>query len=266
MTSEIPVGEDDLQGFVDGRLTADRLLIVQAYLEMHPQVRAYLARDMKLRDELAGSLQAKYDEPIPATLRVETLITARRTSQNRWRRLSAAASVLFMLGGTMGWLANSFVMSVRSSAIHIMTTNAVAAYLTYTPEIKHPIEVSASGDGHLIQWLSNRLERPVIIPDLTSEHFYPMGGRVLPTSGTPAAQIMYNDEQGNRLTFYLQPMAAGITDFRYTESNGIRTYYRAENGIAFAVTAKIDQAQLLAVATAISTQIAKTPANSNYSF
>ena len=67
---------------------------------------------------------------------------------------------------------------------------------------------------------------------------------------------MYHDAEGARLTFYLEPLAAGITDFRYTESNGVKTYYRAENGVAFAVTAKIDRDKLLAVAQDIDNQLA----------
>jgi len=51
-----PVGEDDLQAWVDGRLTPDRVKIVDAYLQDHPAEHArlsqYVAHKRGLREAL----------------------------------------------------------------------------------------------------------------------------------------------------------------------------------------------------------------------
>ena len=182
MTGQIPVGEDDLQAYVDGRLAAERTAIVEAYLQSQPKIRDQLTRDAQLRDTLSQALQSKYDEPIPARLRVAAVSPGHRARTQLWLGRGAAAAVLLCIGGALGWYGNMARMDRNISPIHTMTVNAVAAYLTYTPEVRHPVEVSTGDDGHLTQWLSNRLRRPVIIPDLQVEGFFPMGGRVLPTS------------------------------------------------------------------------------------
>jgi anti-sigma factor RsiW len=111
----------------------------------------------------------------------------------------------------------------------------------------------------LVQWLSSRLDRSVIAPDLAKQGFRLMGGRILPGADGPAAQIMYDDDHGTRLTIYLQPMAVGLTDFRYTESDGVRTFYRAEHGVAFAVSARTDRERLRGLARVAADQLAAGP-------
>jgi anti-sigma factor RsiW len=83
-----------------------------------------------------------------------------------------------------------------------------------------------------------------------------MGGRLLPTAGIPAAQLMYDDDHGTRLTIYLQPMGIPGSEFRYAESGGVRTVYWAEQKLAFAVTARTGQDRLLDVAHSVYGQLA----------
>ena len=256
MTDLIPVGEDDLQAHVDGRLSPARGAVVAAYLAAHPDAAALLAGYAAQRDALAAALRSKHDEPIPARLRVANIIAARRRRRGILLSRSAAAILLLLGGGVSGWYANEAMIGARSSPMRVLTADAVAAYRTYTVEISHPVEMRADDEGHLVRWLSDRLDRAVVVPDLAREGFRLMGGRVLPASDGTAAQIMYDDDHGTRLTIYLQPMAIDLTDFRYTESDGVRTFYRAEHGMAFAVTARTDRERLLNVADAVYVQLA----------
>lgn len=256
MTDPIPVGEDDLQAYVDGRLSPERGSVVAVYLADHPEVAARLAAYTAQRDALRISLQSKYDEAIPARLRVAHVAAQRRRRQGALLNRAAAAVLLILTGGLTGWYGHQVIDGTRAAPMRMLTSDALAAYRTFTVEIRHPVEVRADDEGHLIQWLSNRLDRPIIVPDLAKQGFRLMGGRVLPGAGGPAAQIMYDDDQGHRLTVYLQPMAVDLTEFRYVESDGVRTLYRAEHGLAFAVTASMDRGRLLSVARAVYDQLA----------
>ena len=76
-----PIGEDDLQAFVDDRLSEARRAQVEAYLAEHPEIRDQLAIDRGYRGSLRTQLAGKFDEPIPTRLRIATIRSARRAAR-----------------------------------------------------------------------------------------------------------------------------------------------------------------------------------------
>ncbi len=52
-------------------------------------------------------------------------------------------------------------------------------------------------------WLSNRLKRSMTIPSLTEYGFQLVSVRLLPGEEGPAAQFMYQNAAGERLTLYI---------------------------------------------------------------
>jgi anti-sigma factor RsiW len=83
-----------------------------------------------------------------------------------------------------------------------------------------------------------------------------MGGRVLPTAHAPAAQLMYDDDHGTRLTVYVQPMGIDGEEFRYTQQGDIRTVVWAERRLALVVTGKMPRDAIMAVATRVRDAVA----------
>src|SRR5690606_31282913 len=87
----------------------------------------------------------------------------------------------------------------------------------YVAESLHAVEVTGGDSEHLSTWLSNRLETGLAMPDLSTEGFTFLGGRLLPApeiAGGRAAQLMYEDAAGERLTLYITP-ATGISGPAY---------------------------------------------------
>ena len=245
-TPGTPIGDDDLQAWVDRRLSSDRREAVEAYLAAHPDVAARLARYAVQDTGLTTALQPKFQEPIPARLRIDTLLARRRSRMAT--HLAKAASLLLVagLGAAAGWAGHGW--TGQGTQLSTATANALAAYETFTVEARHPVEVRADEGAHLVQWISNRLERPITPPDLSPLGWRLMGGRVLPTAHAPAAQLMYDDDRGTRLTVYVQPMGIDGEEFRYTQNGDIRTIVWAERRLALVVTGKISEAGLMAVA------------------
>ena len=245
-----PIGEDDLQAWADRRLPRERLAAVEAYLAAHPDMAERLDRYRGQDAALAAALQAKYEEPIPARLRVETLLARRRSRVTEALARAAAVVLIAGLGAAGGWFGHDWSGSSPTDRgrLSAATANAVAAYQTFTVEVRHPVEVRAEEGPHLVQWLSNRLARPLTPPDLSALGWHLMGGRVLPTATSPAAQMMYDDDRGTRLTVYVQPMGIDGEEFRYTQQGDIRTIVWAERHLALAVTGTVPHAALLAVA------------------
>jgi len=241
----IPIGEDDLQAYQDRRLPLERAAMVEAYLAAHPEVAQRMQQYAGLEVQLAAALTAKLEEPIPSRLRIAAVAGRRR------RRLATAlgrvaAALLLVAAGAAGERYTEF--RFRPEPLGAATANAVAAFHTFTVEVRHPVEVRAEDGPNLAQWLSSRLDRPVTPPDLSPEGFRLMGGRLLPTAGVPAAQLMYDDDHGTRLTVYVQPMGIDGEEFRLTRQGGVRTVYWAERRLALAVTGRTSDAILMAVA------------------
>jgi anti-sigma factor RsiW len=49
------------------------------------------------------------------------------------------------------------------------------AHAAYVPEVRHPVEVAASEQQHLIAWLSKRLSRPLRAPSLDAAGYQLLG-------------------------------------------------------------------------------------------
>jgi len=241
----IPIGEDDLQAYQDRRLPPERVPMVEAYLAAHPDVAQRFRKYAEQEAQLAAALTSKLEEPIPSRLRI-TAVAARRRRRLVTLLGRVAAALLLVAAGAAGeWYVG---FRSRPEPLGAATANAVAAFHTFTVEVRHPVEVCAEDGPNLAQWLSSRLDRPVEPPDLSREGFRLMGGRLLPTAGVPAAQLMYDDDHGTRLTVYVQPMGIDGEEFRLTRQGDVRTVYWAERQLALAVTGRASDAVLMAVA------------------
>ena len=155
-----PIGEDELQAFVDERLDGDGHAAVEALLAAHPDLAERIGAERRQRAILRARLEAKFAEPVPARLRIANLRTARRTFWARSWASAAAAIVLFVAGATAGWFANGIAPPPPALApTASVAQGAQAAYRTFVVEVAHPVEVGVQQEEHLLQWLSKRLGR-----------------------------------------------------------------------------------------------------------
>lgn len=253
-SDNVPVGEDELQAFVDERLDGARRAIVEAYLARHPEERERIVAERRHRSALRAQLQAKADEPVPARLQVASIQRARRMRFAQRLKLVAAALAIFVVGAGAGWLANelrpgAFVAATPPTTS--ITQGATAAYRTFVVEVAHPVEVGAAQEAHLLQWLSKRLGRKLELPDLTSFGYRLIGGRLLPGGSGAAAQLMYEDSTGRRLTLYVRAADGTETAFRFQKDGDAATFAWIDQGFGFAVTAMASREELLPIAEAI---------------
>jgi anti-sigma factor RsiW len=248
-----PVEEDDLQARIDGRLAPERTEAVEAYLAANPKVRARLSQYAEQREALRAALAAQSAGPLPTRLRIANIIAQQRRRRYRQFAQIAAALVLIVLGGIGGWIARDVAPGLAASAeaalANVVFSDAIAAHRTFSVEVRHPVEVGAGDEAHLVQWLSKRLGHQLITPDLTAIGFRLMGGRLLAAESGPAALFMYEDGKGTRLScYYLSTVFSGETEFEYREQNGIGAFYWAEDGLAYAIAANADRHFLLRAA------------------
>ena len=124
------------------------------------------------------------------------------------------------------------------------------AYAVYAPEQRHAVEVAASQQDHLVNWLSKRLNRTVTIPSLAEYGFQLVGGRLLPGEEGPAAQFMYQNAAGERLTLYMTTVTRSATTARSAccATGRARRYYWAGNRVGYALSGQIGEEKLQAIA------------------
>ncbi len=251
-----PIGEDDLQAYVDQVLAPDRRQAVDALLDEQPEVAARVRAYRAQRETLAERLAAKLDQPIPPRLRVAS-VAAVRKKRLRARLAGVAAAVGWLvLGAGLGWFANQALRSDRPVSERLFAADGFTAYRTYVGEVRHPVEVDASQEAHLVAWLSKRLGHAVRAPDLIGLGFRLMGGRLLPAAAGPAAQFMYEDQAGQRLTLYVRTdLESAQTAFRYLEDRGIGAFVWIDRPLAYMMTGKVARRTLLGAAEEVYRQL-----------
>jgi anti-sigma factor RsiW len=251
-SDNVPIGEDELQAYVDERLDGPRRAAVEAHLARTPELRERIQAERRHRASLRSLLQDKVDEPIPARLRIASIKAARRARLTRRSGLAAAALAIFVVGVGAGWLAKEQRPSIAMSApTTSVAQGATAAYRTFVVEVAHPVEVGAAQEAHLLQWLSKRLGRKLEAPDLSPFGYRLIGGRLLPGGSGAAAQLMYEDSTGRRLTLYVRAADGTETAFRFQKDGDAATFAWIDQGFGFAVTATASREELLPIAEAI---------------
>lgn len=260
------VTEDELHAWLDDRLPPGRRVEVDAWLAANPDAGARARALAAQRALLRTAMRPWAEEAVPPRLRVAALVAARRRAARDGWRQAAAVVLLLGLGGSAGWLGHArFAPTpapiVVAAAVRPMVTEAIAAHRVFSVDAGRPVEVAAAQEALLVRWLTNRLGRPIAAPDLAGQGLRLMGGRLLPGgAGDPAAQLMYEDAQGVRVTVYLRADRAGegATEFRHAESTvqgraqGTAAFWWVDRGFGYAVAAAgLDRAALLDVAVAV---------------
>jgi len=252
--SETPVTEADLQAYVDRRLEGARLAEVEAYLAAHPseaaRVGSYRTQAERLRD-IFGTV---VEEPVPERL-------LRATAPRRSRLVPVAAAVAWVsIGALGGWQLHAWQSPATAplAGQALIARHAAIAHATYSPEVRHPVEVGADQEQHLVAWLSKRLGAKVRAPNLDSVGYALVGGRLLPGEPNPVAQFMYQSKPGARITLYVRTGVQNQqeTAFRYADEGKVRVFYWIDRSFGYAVSsADLGKDALLQIANAAYAQL-----------
>ncbi len=273
------VSDDELHAFVDGQLELERCAVIDDLLKREPALAARVTAWKVQRDALRQLHLGLLDEPMPAPLRraldIRSARQADRTVWMRWGGIAAGFAIAF----AAGWLVNGQrALSHGTSLAKAPLTGpgpagvlasrefvhaASVAHAVYAPEKRHPVEVVAAEQQHLVLWLSKRLDRPLKVPDLSSEGYSLVGGRLLPGDKGARAQFMFESAAGERVTLYIGALEAAEsagtqpreTAFRFTSDGPVPNFYWVDHGFGYAVAGKLPRDALMKLATATYRQL-----------
>jgi anti-sigma factor RsiW len=251
------VTEADLQAYVDGRIEGERRAVVEEWLAARPDEAERVAAYRRLSGEVRAAYQSLLAEQPPDYL-------ARLASRRPALRRVAIAAAWVALGIALGVVATLEFRATRSDASFLaseearMAHGAAIAHAVYSPEVRHPVEVGAADEAHLVAWLSKRLGAPVRAPKLDAVGMSLVGGRLLPGDSGPVAQFMYQTPNGRRLTLYLRQERSQNkeTAFRYAREHNVGVFYWIDRDRGYAIASgDLSRAELLKVADLVYKQL-----------
>ena len=249
MSDEISVTEADLQAYADGRLPAARRPAVEAWLAARPEEAERIAAYRRLGQEVRAAYDALLSDPVPERL---ARAAAYRPRLRRFAAVAAWVALGALIGGVAGWnLRPERAVAQAVPDTTVIARRAAIAHATYSPEVRHPVEVSADDEQHLVNWLSKRLGVRVRAPKLDEAGMALVGGRLLPGDTGPVAQFMYQTPNGRRLTLYVRTEAARNreTAFRYARENNVGVFYWIDRDVGYALaSADLSREELLRLA------------------
>jgi anti-sigma factor RsiW len=255
------ITRDHLMAYADRQLPPEQYAEVEAYLQQNPDMATEVALMQRQSDAIRTLYGPVANEPVPSRLDPHRL--AIRASRQRWQgvgRLAGIAAVL-VLGIGLGWSLR--LAAPGQSLSDRLIAEAASAHTVYAAETRHAVEVAGNESEHLSTWLSNRLDTSLAMPDLTTAGLTFMGGRLLPAPDVPggrAAQLMYEDAAGTRLTLFITP-ATGSNDPNYQLANldGDMALYWSNDVLTCTIIGAQPKEQLQSIARTVFSQLSPAP-------
>lgn len=254
------ISDNELHALADGRLDPVRAAEVERLLADRPDEQRRLDAYRSIDEGLHALYDSVLDEAVPDRLRRRPSAPWHRRGWARLAGGAVAALLLLAVGAAGGWYARDQRVVARQEQVAILQPAALA-HRIYVAERRHPVEVRAE-EEHLVRWLSNRLNIPLKTPELGPMGFKLMGGRLLPTDRGNAAQFMYEDVQGRRVTLYIRSDLQGNreTAFRYVQDEtGVGMFYWIDGAKGYAIAAQMPRDELIKIAQKVYDELEKAP-------
>jgi anti-sigma factor RsiW len=242
------VTEHEVHAYLDRELDPVRMLELEALLARDQELAAW-AKDIGAQGLM---LHAAFDgvlgEPLPRYFE-----RALRARSGTFPLQYAALGASLALGTVMGWLLREGLDAPEPA---ILPRQAAVAHAVFSPEVRHPVEVDAGEEAHLVAWLSKRLGARVRAPQLRSLGYELLGGRLLPEAGRPSAQFMYESASGRRVTLYV---GTDVTNrdsaFRYWQEGDLHVFYWIDRELGYALAGDIEKEEMRRIARAVYEQL-----------
>ncbi|MFQ5973635.1 MAG: anti-sigma factor family protein [Alphaproteobacteria bacterium] len=234
------VTEATIHAYVDGFLPSQRRRDVEGYLAANPRAAAKAEAYRKQNISLHG-LYSSADDVIPETLsalaeEIDRALRARRSRKVGLYAIAAAAAVmLVVLSGLWGIERN---IAVEDNQLVAFTRQAADAHATFFDIEAH--DVATDAEQGLV---------PTGVPALDTLGLVLVAERVIPTEEGAAVQLVYRDEEGNRITLYMRAnVKSGQAALTRIQQGDVTQLFWQNAGLAYSVIGPLNGPRLMSIA------------------
>ena len=118
-----------------------------------------------------------------------------------------------------------------------MVRAAMAHVVSHEDELRTPV---SGGPAEIGDYLADRMGKPVRVPSLDSFGYRLVGSRVLPDTDGPAAQFVFADESGKKVSLYVRGEQADGVDITYALADDLSMFYWNDSDRSYAMVTRID--------------------------
>jgi len=241
--------EHDLHAYVDGQLNQAARSNMELYLDSHPEAAREVEQLRLQAQQLRTALEALPATALPPRLdpwRIRAELRARRQ-----RHMAIAASLVLTLSlGTLGgWQLRD--MSIRKT--YLPMADATQAYRLFaSADMAQKVDLKTSAPAELQSWLNQHFVQAAPLPDFSAYGFKPMGARLMASDKGAAAMVLYQNEQGQAIVYYVRPPGELLNFGAGNRQDGnLLTQYWRQGRYFYAVVSRADTAAALPVQRAI---------------
>jgi anti-sigma factor RsiW len=252
--TDLTITDEDLVAYADEAVEPARRAMMAAWCAAHPEDQRKVEQWRAQTAALRAALDPILAQPVPPAI---TAALGRRP-RGMWG-YSVAAGIALAIGFGAGWYAGGHAWplgGVAGRTLQAFGNEGIDAHRVYVSEVRHPVEVGADEEAHLVAWLSKRLDFKIAAPDLTADGLKLLGGRLIPVDGQPGALLMYEGQSGERYSLFIaRSDKPRLTSFRYEESGAYGTFYWIDGPGGYALTGPADRIKLLKIAQTVYDQL-----------
>ena len=149
-------------------------------------------------------------------------------------------------GGVAGWFLHDYRIEKSTDTV-AFAHRAVVAHIVYAPEVRHPVEVGAEQEAHLVAWLSKRIGGSRKDPQLARSGIIWSAAaccRAIRVRSRSSCSKTAADS-GLRFMFVKAPLSGKETAFRYAQERGISVFYWVDGRFGYAISGELNKAALL---------------------
>ncbi|MFI4952767.1 MAG: anti-sigma factor family protein, partial [Burkholderiales bacterium] len=202
-------------------------------------------------------------EPLP-----RELIAAAKPPQGtkllprlRWAWPALASVATLIIGIGLGWMSRDETLRLEGTPTTFQR-QAALTHALYATDVNRPVEIWANEEDRLVRWLSKRLSFPVHAPNLHAVGYDLVGGRLVAGNEKPGALFMYENADKQRISLLVRKDNEHTSEsaFRYALEDGVGVFYWIDDTCGYALSGRLDKAQLLAIARVVYGELAAADA------
>jgi anti-sigma factor RsiW len=260
MTDGPAIQDDELHAFADQQLAPARADELAAAIAREPALALRVAEIRRQNALLRDALDPWLTEPLPRNLLAAAAGRAPRRMP-RWLPSALGVAASLALGVAIGWFGRGEMLQLAGTPV-TFPRQAALTHALYAADANRPVEIWATEEQRLVNWLSKRLGFAVHAPDLNSVGFSLVGGRLVAGNEKPGAMFMYENADRQRISLLVRKDSSpsGETAFRYAFEDGVGVFYWIDDACGYAISGRIDRGQLLAIARVVYGQLAAAEA------